>query len=311
MARSYPFHPVKAAGAVLLAGAAALGFANWNAVSLVAPTIAPITGAVASGTRTLEGTAAKNGKVQVFVNGAPVGIADVDANGNWKLETSLPAGAVNVVAKAWNGTVASLESAPLDLTLKAPFEGLNSMAEGEGINIFQPQLADANGFLASDEFNLAGLAPQNTTLEVLEGGKVLGSVKAGLDGQWNYTVRPSGTGDIDYLVRPEGKETGALYTLNIAPKGATAPVCPCKLRFILTNPKAQAANITLTGASATPEPVSAVIPFKGKTATMVSFIGVEAGDYNYSLEQPGFKTFSKSANLPKNRTISVYLDTAK
>jgi hypothetical protein len=311
MARSYPFHPVKAAGAVLLAGAAALGFANWNAVSLIAPTIAPITGAVASGQRTLEGTGAKNGKVQVFVNGAPVGIADVDANGIWKLETNLPSGAVNLVAKAFDGKIASLESAPLDLTLKAPFEGLSAMAEGEGIQVFQPQLADANGFLATDEFNLAGLAPQNSKLEVLEGGKLLGNVTVGADGQWNYGVKPSGTGDIDYLVRPEGKESGALYTLNIAPKGAKSPVCPCKLRFILTNPKAQAANVTLTGASATPEPVSAVIPFKGKTATMVSFIGVPAGDYNYSLEQPGFKTFAKSANLPKNRTISVYLDAAK
>ncbi|MFN3267162.1 MAG: hypothetical protein ACK41E_10045 [Deinococcales bacterium] len=311
MARSYPFHPVKTAGALLLAGAATFGFTNWNAVSLMAPTIAPITGAVASGQRTLEGTGAKNGKVQVFVNGAAVGIADVDANGNWKLETNLPAGAVNVVAKAFDGKVASLESAPLELNLKAPFEGLNPMAEGEGISVYTPQLQDANGFLAADEFNLAGLAPQNTKLEVLENGMVLGNVVAGADGQWSYKVKPTGTGDIDYLVRPEGKTSGALYTLNIAPKGATAAVCPCKLRFILTNPKAQAATVKLTGSSTVPEPVSAIIPFKGKTATMVSFIGLDSGNYDYTIEQPGFKAFSKSASLPKNRSISVYLDAAK
>ena len=311
MARAYPFHPVKTAGALLLAGAAAFGFINWNAVSLIAPTIAPMTGAVASGIRTLEGTGAKNGKVQVFVNGAPVGIADVDANGNWKLDTSLPSGAVNIVAKAYDGKLATLESAALDLTLKAPFEGLTPMAQGEGIQIFQPQLANANGFLAADTFNLAGRAPANSKLQVLEGGKVLGSATAAADGQWTYAVTPTGTGDLDYLVRPEGKTTGALYTLNIAPKGAKAPVCPCKLRFILINPKAQAANITLKGSSATPQPVSAVIPFKGKTATMVSFIGVAAGDYSYNIEQAGFKTFGKTASLPKNRTISVYLDPAK
>ncbi len=311
MARAYPFHPVKTAGALLLAGAAAFGFLNWNAVSLVAPTIAPITGAVASGVRTLEGSGAKNGKVQVFVNGQAVGLADVDANGNWKLETNLPSGSVNIVAKAFDGKVASLESAPLDLTLKAPFEGLTPMAEGEGINIFTPQLADANGFLAADQFNLAGLAAANTKLEILEGGKLLGNATAAADGQWSYKVVPTGTGDIDYLVRPEGKQTGALYTLNITPKGATAPVCPCKLRFILTNPKALAANITLKGSSATPEPVSATIPFKGKTATMISFIGVEAGDYTYSVAQIGFTTFGKTASLPKNRTISVYLNPAK
>ncbi len=67
MARGYPFHPVKTAGALLLAGAASFGFLNWNTVSLIAPTIAPITGAVASGMRTLEGTGAKNGKVQVLL----------------------------------------------------------------------------------------------------------------------------------------------------------------------------------------------------------------------------------------------------
>ena len=311
MARDYPFHPVKTAGALLLAGAAAFGFMNWNTVSLIAPTIMPITGAVASGVRTLEGTGAKNSKVQVFVNGQVVGVADVDANGNWKFDTNLPSGSVSVVAKAFDGKVASLESAPLDLTLKAPFEGLQAMAEGEGINIFTPQLKDANGFLAADQFALSGLAPANTKLEVLEAGKVLGSATAAADGQWSYKVTPTGTGDIDYLVRPEGKTTGALYTLNIAPKGATAPVCPCKLRFILTNPKTQAATVTLTGSSATPQPVSAVIPFKGKTATMISFIGVDAGEYTYSVAQTGFTTFGKTANLPKNRTISVYLNPAK
>ena len=311
MARGYPFHPVKTAGALLLAGAAAFGFLNWDAVFLIAPTITPITGASASGTRSLEGTGAKNGKVQVFVNGQAVGIAKVDTNGAWKLETSLPSGSVNVVAKAFDGKVASLESAPLDLNLKAPFEGFKVMAEGEGINIFTPQLKEANGFLAADQFNLAGLATANTKLEILESGKLLGQVTTATDGQWSYKVVPSSTGDIDYLVRPEGKETGALYTLNIAPKGATAAVCPCKLRFILTNPKALAANISLKGSSATPEPVSAVIPFKGKTATMISFIGVEAGDYTYSVEQAGFITFGKTASLPKNRTISVYLNPVK
>ena len=311
MARGYPFHPVKTAGALLLAGAAAFGFLNWDAVFLIAPTITPITGASASGTRSLEGTGAKNGKVQVFVNGQAVGIANVDTNGAWKLETSLPSGSVNVVAKAFDGKVASLESAPLDLNLKAPFEGFKVMAEGEGINIFTPQLKEANGFLAADQFNLAGLATANTKLEILESGKLLGQVTTATDGQWSYKVVPSSTGDIDYLVRPEGKETGALYTLNIAPKGATAAVCPCKLRFILTNPKALAANISLKGSSATPEPVSAVIPFKGKTATMISFIGVEAGDYTYSVEQAGFITFGKTASLPKNRTISVYLNPFK
>jgi hypothetical protein len=311
MARGYPFHPVKTAGALLLAGAASFGFLNWNAVSLVAPTIVPITGAVASGVRTLEGTGAKNSKVQVFVNGQAIGFADVDANGNWKLDSNLPSGAVNIVAKAFDGKTASLESAPLDLTLKAPFEGLTPMASGEGINIFTPQVKDANGFLAADEFNLAGLAPANAKLEVLEAGKVLGTATAAADGQWSYKVVPTGTGDIDYLVRPEGKETGALYTLNVAPKGATSAVCPCKLRFILTNPKTQAASVTLKGSSATPAPVTAVIPFKGRTATMISFIGVEAGEYTYNVEQAGFVSFGKTASLPKNRTISVYLDPVK
>jgi hypothetical protein len=311
MARGYPFHPVKTAGALLLAGAATFGFMNWDTVSLSAPTIAPITGAVASGLRTLEGTGAKNSKVQVFVNGQVVGVADVDTNGNWKFDTNLPSGSVSVVAKAFDGKTASLESAPLDLTLKAPFEGLSPMAEGEGISVFTPQLQDANGFLAADEFALSGLAPANTKLEILEAGEVLGQATTAADGQWTYKVTPSGTGDIDYLVRPEGKQNGALYTLNIAPKGATAPVCPCKLRFILTNPKAQTATVTLKGSSTTPEPVSATIPFKGKTATMISFIGVDAGDYTYSVEQTGFTTFGKTANLPKNRTISVYLNPAK
>ncbi len=216
-----------------------------------------------------------------------------------------------MVAKAYDGKVAALESNPLNLDLKAPFAGLNVMAEGEGIQIYQPQLKDANGFLAAEEFTISGLAPAGTKLEILEGGKKIGDVTAGADGLWSYLVKPNGNGDIDYLVRSVGKEAGALYTLNIAPKGATSAVCPCKLRFILTNPKAQAANVSLKGSSSTPEPVSAFIPFKGKTATMVSFIGVAAGDYTYNVEQAGFISFGKTASLPKNRTISVYLNPVK
>jgi hypothetical protein len=301
--RGYPFHPVKTAGALLLAGAAAYGFLNWNNGSLTAPTISPITGAVASGPRVLVGTGAPNGKVQVFVNNAAVGIADVNADGQWRLDASLPSGAVNVVAKGLEGDVTRLESAPLTLNVEAPkFDGLKVMADGAGVQIYQPQLENANGFLPSAPFALAGKAPSGAKLEVLEGDKVLGTVDADGNGFWNYQVAPTGFGDIDYTVRPVGSNAGALYTLNIAQAGATGPVCPCKLRINLTNPKARDAKITLTGGET---------ELEDRAGPLGAWTNLGAGRYTYTVEKPGFATFTKVAELPQNRSISVYLDLQK
>ncbi len=298
--RGYPFHPVKTAGALLLAGAATYGFLNWNNGSLTAPTVSGITGAVAAGPRALAGTGGPNGKVQVFVNNAPVGIADVGADGKWMLDASLPSGAVSVVAKGLEGDVTRLESAPLTLNVEAPkFDGLKVMAEGAGVQIYQPQLANANGFLPSAPFALAGKAPSGAKLEVLEGDKVLGTVDSDANGFWNYQITPTGFGDIDYTVRPAGSSAGALYTLNIAQAGATGPVCPCKLRINLTNPKARDAKITLTGGDA---------ELEDRTGPFGAWANLGAGRYTYTVEKAGFATLTRVAELPKNRSISVYLD---
>jgi hypothetical protein len=299
--RGYPFHPVKTAGALLLAGAAAYGFLNWNNASLTAPTIAAVTGAVATGPRALEGTGAPNGKVQLFVNDAPVGIADVNAEGRWTYNANLPSGSVNVVAKSLEGDVTRLESAPLALNVEAPkFDGLKVMAEGAGVQIYQPQLTNANGFLPSAPFTLAGRGPNGAKLEVLEGEKVLGTVDADANGFWNYGVTPTGFGDIDYTVRPVGSSAGALYTLNIAQAGATGPVCPCKLRINMTNAKARDAKITLTGTNNQ--------DLEDRTGPLGAWANLEAGRYTYTVEKPGFAAFTKVAELPKNRSISVYLN---
>ena len=304
--RGYPFHPVKTAGALLL-GSGVLG--GWllanTAPTLAAPVLNPLSNGLLAGATTLSGTATPNSRVQLFNGSTALGIATVGADGQWRYNANLVPGAATLSAKALQGDTPTLESNKLDLTVGAV--AADPIASLEGISIFEPRV-DVNAFLPNGPFQLTGTGVAGETLEVLDGPTKIGNAVVGADGTWSFTVTPSSAGDHDYSVRKSGSASGPVVTLNIAEVGGSAAACPCNLRFILVNAAAQDAQITLTGSSSVPQPVTSTVFFKGQSVRQIAYPALPAGAFNFTVAQTGFKPVRGNAAPPKNRAITVYLD---
>jgi hypothetical protein len=303
--RGYPFHPVKTAGALLLGLGVFGGWLMSQAPVLTAPVLNPLSTGLLAGATTLSGTGTPNSKVQVTLNGAPVGVADVNVDGNWQLSANLPQGDAKIVARALQGETPSLESKALNLNIGAPQTG--PVAILDDVQILEPRV-DVNAFLPNAPFLLTGTATAGETLEIFDGSTSIGKTVVGPDGKWSFTVDPSGTGDRDYSVRKSGSSSGAVVTLNIAEENGTTAACPCKLRFILINPRAQNAQVTLTGAGTIPSSQTRNVIFRGTTVQEISYPNLEAGEFTFSITQSGFKAVNGKASPPRNRALTVYLD---
>jgi hypothetical protein len=303
--RGYPFHPVKIAGALLLGLGVFGGWLMSQMPALSAPVLNPLSSGLLAGATTLSGTGTPNSRVQVTVNGSPVGVATVDANGNWQLGTDLPQGDAKIVARALQGETPTLESNALNLTLGAGQTG--PVAILDDLQILEPRV-DVNAFLPNAPFLLTGLGVAGETLEVFDGSTNIGKTVVGPDGKWSFTVDPSTPGDHDYSVRKSGSSSGPVVTLNIAAENGTTAACPCRLRFIMTNPKAQDTQVTLTGAGTIPSSQTRSVIFKGRAAQEISYPDLEAGQFRFSISQSGFRTVTGNAAPPKNRALTVYLD---
>jgi hypothetical protein len=317
--RGYPFHPVKIAGALLLGLGVLGGWVMSRGPALVAPVLNPLSSGLLAGATTFSGTGAPNSRVKVLVSNVPTlttgelptnefdGIAPVDADGNWRLTAGLLPGKKTVVAKALDGDKPTLESNALNLTVGAGSAA--PMAVLDDLTINEPRV-DVNAFLPNAPFLLTGTGAAGETLDVYDGTDKIGTAVVGADGAWSFRVDPKGVGDRDYSVRKPGANGGPVVTLNIAGKDATGPSCPCKLRFILINPSAQAAAVALSGSGTVPPSQTQTVSFNGKTVQEVFYPSLDAGDFKYSVTQAGFRTVPGSVSLPKNRAISVYLDPA-
>jgi hypothetical protein len=305
--RGYPFHPVKTAGALLLGLGVFGGWLMSQTPALTAPVLNPLSTGLLAGATTLSGTGTPNSKVQVTVNGTAVGVADVNADGNWQLGANLPQGNTKIVARALQGETPSpsLESNALDLNVGASQTG--PVAILDDVQILEPRV-DVNAFLPNAPFLLTGTATAGETLEIFDGSTSVGKTVVGPDGRWSFTVDPSGPGDRDYSVRKSGSSSGAVLTLNIAEENGTTAACPCKLRFIMTNPRAQNAQITLTGAGTIPASQTRSVLFRGRTVQEISYPNLEAGDFTFAITQSGFRAVNGRASPPRNRALTVYLD---
>ena len=312
--RGYPFHPVKTAGALLLGSGV---FGGWllanTAPTLAAPIINPLSNGLLAGVTTLSGTGTPNSRVQLFNGASALGIATVDADGQWRYSADLEPGAATLSAKALQGDTPTLESNKLNLTVGAI--AADPQASLEGISINEPRV-DVNAFLPNAPFQLTGTVQMSATgiaeqtLEVYDGATKIGDVVS-TNGTYSFTVTPSSAGDHDYSVRKMGSASGPVVTLNIAEVGANEAACPCKLRFILVNAAAQDAQITLTGSSAVPKSVTSTVFFKGKSVREVAYPALPAGSFAFTVAQTSFKPVRGNAAPPKNRAITVYLDPQK
>jgi hypothetical protein len=183
-----------------------------------------------------------------------------------------------------------------------PPETMTGMTmQSEAFAITAPVL-DANGFLPFGKFNLAGTGKAGTELEIYDGETNIGKTNVGMDNTWSFEVEPTASGDRDFSVRGAGITDFPTLTLNIAEKGGTGPACPCKLRIGLSNPKASDATVRIS---------SAEQKFEDKTGADTNWSDLPAGDYKLTVSKDGFETYKGTANLPKNRSLKVYLNPAK
>ncbi len=291
---AYPFHPVKIAGAALLAlGAVFTGLLGNTQVG--APTIdlnpPAITGKSQTSPVNLVGQGTPNAKYNLFVNGENKGTVTVGNDATINRQLELPSGDVKVQLKSL--TAPEVESNILNLNVAAPSVGVTPV-------ILEPKL-EANGFLPNAPFTLRGTGKPGEELEIFDGAKSLGRAKVAADGSWSFGVDAPTPGDHDYrVVGISG--SSSLLTLNISEKGKTGPACPCKLRFSFTNPKTLDAKVTL---------LQDAKNLGNKAGTETNWLNMPSGDYAYTVERPGYGTFNGKASLPKNRAISVYLNPIK
>jgi hypothetical protein len=292
--KAYPFHPVKVAGAALL-GLGAIFAGLLGNSSVATPTIdlnpPAVVGTSLTSPVNLVGQGTPNAKYNLFVNGENKGTVTVgnDAAINQRLE--LPSGEVKVQLKSL--TTPMVESNILNLNVAAPSVAVTPV-------IIEPKI-QANGFLPNAPFTLRGTGKPGEELEIFDGTKSLGRAMVAPDGSWSFGVDAPTPGDHDYRVIGISGSS-SLVTLNISEKGKSGPACPCKLRFSFTNPKTLDAKVTL---------LQDTKNLGYKAGVDANWLNMSSGDYAYTVERPGYDTFNGKANLPKNRSISVYLNPLK
>jgi hypothetical protein len=292
--KAYPFHPVKIAGAALLGlGAIFTGLLGNPSVAMPSIDLNPptIAGTSLTSPVNLVGQGTPNAKYNLFVNGENKGTLTVGNDSAINQPLELPSGEVKVQLKSLTAPI--VESNILDLNIAAPSVALTPV-------ILEPKI-QANGFLPNAAFTLRGTGKPGEELEIIDGTTSLGRAMVAPDGTWSFGVDAPSPGDHDYSV-VGSSGSSELLTLNISEKGKAGPACPCKLRFSFTNPKTLDAKVRLVQGSNN---------LGNKAGTQANWLKMPSGEYNYTVERPGYGTFNGKASLPKNRSISVYLNPIK
>lgn len=296
----YPFHSVKTAGAALLGlGAFFTGLLGNN--QLGAPTIAinPPTavGQSLNSPVNLVGQGTPNATYELFVNGENKGKVNITNDSSFSQQLELPTGDVKVQLRSATKPVAESNILNLEIVASSSKPVVNGNLQPV---ITDPQVL-ANGFLPNAPFVLKGKGKPGEELEIFDGATSFGRVLVAPDGSWSFNIVPNLAGDHDYsVVGASGSST--VLTLNIAEKGKTGPACPCKLRIGMTNPKTFDAKVLLTQNAKN---------LGEKAGTGANWPNLPAGDYTYIVSRGGYITFNGTVSLPKNRSISVYLNPKK
>ncbi len=298
--RAYPFHPVKIAGAALL-GLGALFTGLMGGMSKLGAPIIQLNPAVIQGSSvtspvSLNAQGTPNGEYTLFVNGQDKGKVIIGNDSTYNQPLELPAGAATVQLKSATSPVVGSNILNLNVAASA-----TPPVTGSILPVITDPVMLANGFLPNAPFDLKGRGNPGEVLEVFDGAVSLGKVTVAPDGTWSLTIVPSSAGDHDYTVT-NAAGTSQILTLNFAEKGKTGPACPCKLRISMSNPKTLEAIVSLSQDQKN---------LGDKLGTGSNWPELPAGDYSYTVNLKGFGSFTGKANLPKNRSISVYLNPQK
>jgi len=163
----------------------------------------PVQGPLANGastndnTPTFSGNAAPNSTLTVYDNGQPIATVSVDGSGNWSYTpgTALGEGSHSITFTVDNGSGPSAPSAPFVVTVDtaAPDAAANIVI----VDDKAPSVGlIANGGLTNDTTPIiSGTAEPGSTVTIYDGSNVIGTVKAGTDGQWGFIpTAPLGDG---------------------------------------------------------------------------------------------------------------------
>lgn len=156
--------------------------------------------------------------------------------------------------------------------------------------------------LDAQDFILEGTGTAGASLEVLKNGAMDGSTSVDSNGQWSYYIPTQAVGDYEFKVKaPDGSSIKRKISVASGLTDASNAKCPCRVRVSAET----AGKVPVNGT---------VILYKDgvevkRGTTPFLFGNLETGDYTYTIEAEGYKTFSNGqASAPKNKNLLVYLD---
>lgn len=285
--RSVVVQVLDSAGAVAAAAApAALMVAGPQ---IAAPTLNLLGAPVQPGQVALTGTGAPGSRVEVLVDGQPVGTATVDADGSWSLSTDLAAGDRQVVARALDSagavvaaTTPQVLSVAAQVPTAAAAQASTAAPAGSAPAITFPADGAAVG---AGTLTLTGTGTPGERIEILDGDQVLGTVTVGADSRWSFDVTPA-VGSPTYGVRPAGATGAPAGTIAVTVSGAAAAqptAAPAATAGTLPAPggsagAASAARVRVVHAS--PDaPAVDVIVNGSKVPALTNIVYFTASDY--------------------------------
>jgi hypothetical protein len=181
-----------------------------------------------------------------------------------------------------------------------PASGETAQAAPAGAFAFAyPQEAEA---LDAQDFILEGTGAAGTSLEVLKNGAPDGSTTVDSSGGWSYYIPRQAVGEYEFEIKaPDGSSIKRKISVQQGLTTASNAQCPCRLRVSAETAGKLPVNATVILFKDGVEVKRGITPFL--------FGNLEAGEYTYSIEGEGFKTFTGGkAQTPKNKNLLPYIE---
>jgi parallel beta-helix repeat protein len=133
-------------------------------------------------TLTLKGMAAANSAVAVYEGAKKIGTATSDDSGTWSFVTAaLADGAHNLTARVTDG---SGQTGPASSVLSVTID--THAPNAPTLGVFSSDGKAVAGTTMADAFVLKGMAEANSTINIFDSGRDLGSTKTKADGTWTF-----------------------------------------------------------------------------------------------------------------------------
>jgi predicted Zn-dependent protease len=163
-----------------------------------------------SATPTLSGTAQANSTVEIFRNGTLLGSTPATSSGSWSytVSSALSNGSYSFTAKAVDlAGNTSVSSAALVITVDAAGNSTSSSGSGTptlAAPLLEPSsiqsIANNGTIYTTATPTFFGSTPAGTTITIMNGSTILGTVVANANGQWSFTCPTLASGNYSITV---------------------------------------------------------------------------------------------------------------